>query len=199
MLDGQSLDGGVYNGGAGIDTIEARPLAAQTVSNHLLRNFSEAGLVSIERLQFATLANTRVTVSINYDNLATSGLTELIGNAGNDTLFMLIGTAGTYTMPLLTLTNWTSTVDGIGLQVASTVTGNVTLTARDNYGTIQILRGGVGNDTLNGSNGIDQLVYSGGTDQLLGNGGNDNFFIQNIATPNGIGGYNPPSFLAPDH
>jgi hypothetical protein len=93
------------------------------------------------------VAGNIINVSIIAEQHAASGITQLIGGDAIDQFFFLVTTTTAFTIPNLALSGW-SAQDAVIAQVANSVTGDVTLNARDNYGSRQVLQGGVGNDTM---------------------------------------------------
>ena len=187
ILNAATLAGGIYDGGAGFDTIVARMYGSAARVPHYLQNANSQAVVSVERVRFESLAGGRqLEVSILAEQFAGSGITELVGGPGLDAFYFLLTTTTPFTVPNLTLTGWSSTNDSIVVQVAPGVTGGVTLTARDNYATRQFLQGGVGDDTINGSNGNDYLYGGGGRDNLFGGDGQDTLYANGSALAGGI-------------
>jgi VCBS repeat-containing protein len=187
-----------FDGGAGTDTIELRPVPtpsialAGTVSVHSLQ---VANISSVERLVFSSDASNVVQGQMTVAQASTSGLLELVGGGGRD-IMIFIATTNSATTPTPTLTNWSPVQTNAWEQPGDTVTlvagtaAATTLTAASGYNTFQSLVGNAGNDTLNGSDNADFLNGAGGANQLFGNGGNDSLAIINtVPSFNG----NPPA------
>ena len=187
ILDGALSNTGVFgapvlDGGAGQDTLLLRSYAP-TVSNFALGFTTGVGgsFTGIETIQFDSKAGELLVASLILTQLPTSGLTTLIGGAGNDQ-FAVVMTAGTTaTMPNFTLTNWTggSQGDVLVLVASSIITANVTLNALEGLGAFQALIGSSGADTLNGSSGSDALDGKTGADTMIGGGGDDFYYVDN--------------------
>jgi Ca2+-binding RTX toxin-like protein len=180
------------DGGAGFDTLELRPFDDPAL---IFNGGSGYGLASttitrVEHIHFASTALVNVTAFINVAQLTSSGITQVTGGAGRDSLFTFVNTAGTYTVTPLTLIGWTNsstphlTGDMVGL--GANGPGDYTLNAREGLASAQTLTGNVGNDTLNGSSGSEMLNGGGGINLLYGNGGDDLLAIANFNDLSGV-------------
>ena len=173
-----------YNGGVGDDTLLLR--TPDNGPANLVYNFIGAAVSGNEHLRFDSRADTQLQAVFQQQQLADSGIVEVVGGAGKDLLVSVAPTAGTYTTPLVALSNWNyptnpSPTNGDVVVLVAGAAGNFVLNARDDYQTIQALVGGMGNDTLNGSNGVDALNGGAGNNSLFGNGGNDLLTIANTS------------------
>ena len=180
--------GHLIDGGTGTDTL-------QTSGNTFLFNTT---LTSIEKVRF--LDGTQGVFNqtfLRFGDVASAGITTLEGSANIDRFAMLVETAGTYTMPDFTLVNWTSASNysdpGGGVYLIGNGNVDLTLNARNDFASLQILLGSGGNDTLNGSNGREVMDGFGGVNQLNGNGGDDYLALVNVAPLVG------PVFDLPNH
>ncbi len=174
------------DGGNGFDTIELRPfddpgLIFNGGSGYGLFNVTIAG---VEHIRFASTALVNVTAFIDVAQMTASGITQVTGGAGRDSLFTFVDTAGSYTVAALALIDWTNsstphlTGDIVGL--AANGPGDYTLNAREGLASAQSLNGSSGDDTLNGASGSDMLNGGGGVNLLHGNGGDDLLAVANF-------------------
>jgi VCBS repeat-containing protein len=196
VQDANLLGGAFYSfdGGAGIDTLELRVLPP---SASLLQVFFTPGaalvstFTSIERLHFASTAGSTVTAIFGFAQFAASGITEIVGGAGLDSINLQIVAAGTYTLSGFTVSNWSPAPlnawdpAGDGIVIQASTGGNVTINAATGIDARQSLIGGGGNDILNGSDNADILNGGAGANQLDGGGGNDALAIINQSVFNG--------------
>ncbi|MGB0747408.1 MAG: VCBS domain-containing protein, partial [Magnetospiraceae bacterium] len=128
------------------------------------------------------LDNTDFQVEVNYNNiLGTAGAELLVGTAGADSISALSGDD-----TLRGLTGNDILDGGAGNDYASYNTSpgavNVNLlagTAQDGYGTtdtlinIERVRGGTGNDTIQGDANNNRVLGGGGADSIVGDAGGD--------------------------
>jgi Ca2+-binding RTX toxin-like protein len=187
-----SVVSGTINGGSGIDTLILHPSdqAIPVPFGDETAISLDVPLQTMDEISFATQAGDFLAVSVPLGRIFST--TTLIGGEGRDGLSFIIpsGVApgGTYMVPGVDLENWgTSTGTGgysdfVGLY-ASLSQGPVTLIARDDFGSQQVLAGGNGSDTLYGGNGDDVLILSSGGDQLFGNAGDDVFYAAGQNNP----------------
>ena len=128
------------------------------------------------------------------NQVTSSGITTLIGGAGNDGFVVIVANpaGGTFTMPSFTLVNWV-TAPTSDSQAGDAVVLNAggsgatfTLNALEGLAARQVLIGGNGNDTLNGSSGVDTLNGLGGANVLNGNGGDNVLALTNATTGQGL-------------
>ena len=188
-----------FDGGNGTDTIELRTVPAPITTNvgvTSFHSFTNATLISIERLAFASTPGSVVQANLTVAQVTSSGLTQLVGGAGQD-FVAFSGTPGTLTMPVLQLIAWSAapvnaweagSSDFLVLLAPNVVNSVNTLNAAAGLDTLQVLIGGIGNDTLNGSANADRLDGGGGINTLFGNGGNDLLVIANTSVPTAING-----------
>lgn len=190
ILDELIAGGGIYDGGAGSDTLELRAAAHNLVtaaggtSSYGLTG-PAANMVGIETIQFGSDSETAVLASLLYGNVAAMGLTTLVGGAGLDSFLVIATAGGSYSMPDLALVNW-SPASGIGspgdalILSGSNAGASYTLTAREGLAATQNLLGNAAADILTGSSGRELLNGRGGVNQLSGLGGDDILVIANI-------------------
>lgn len=176
ILDGAIGSGGIYDGGAGTDTLLLRAHSGSVANGPatqylLFPGAPGTGLFAIERLVFDSSA----AYALTLQTTTTPGFNEVVGGAGVDSLVLVAVAGGTYTMPAFTLTNWSST-DRVILAAASSLTAAVTLNGRNDIS--QLLNGALGSDTLNGGALADLLYGGGGDDILTGGGGADQLYGQ---------------------
>lgn len=179
ILDGAISPGGIYNGGAGFDTLRIRP-SAGSIANGPATSYSiftsapGTGLVDVERIAFDSSAS----YGLTFITAFTSPFPEVVGGAGTDTLVLVAIGTGQFRMPNFTLSNWNGGIqpgqDALVLAVAQGQTAGATLIALS--GVSQVLLGALGNDSLDGSNMADILRGNAGNDQLHGNGGADQLY-----------------------
>ncbi len=182
ILDGATAAGGIYDGGAGTDSLllrnydgaAASPFGPASIHNML--NFTQQAVTSVERIVFESQLGTSIQGIMQLAQLGASGVTEIVGGAGVDFMVFIVNTGGTYTMPNLTLTNWATGgaagTDGLVLVAASNVAG-ITLNALEGLAANQVLFGGNLADVLNGSSAADLLNGNAGNDVINGGGGLD--------------------------
>ena len=199
----------VFNGGDGFDTLELRVVPVPLVlsvglfSPHTLS--SAASLVSIERLLFASQVGHTVQATLLYSAFASTGLTQIVGGVGRDTLTFTLGpaaTSATYNMLNLPVTGfdpvslnaWEHAGDSIAFSASAVGIGvNVTLNAHVAASYMQVLIGGRGNDIINGSGNADTIISTLGNDQINAGGGNDMISLANGSIPTGPGTWGPPT------
>ena len=182
ILDGATAAGGIYDGGAGTDSLLLRNYDGAAASQfgpasiHNMLNFTQQAVTSVERIVFESQLGTSIQGIMQLAQLGASGVTEIVGGAGVDFMVFIVNTGGTYTMPNLTLTNWATGsaagTDGLVLVAASNVAG-ITLNALEGLAANQVLFGGNLADVLNGSSAADLLNGNAGNDVINGGGGLD--------------------------
>ncbi len=188
IVEGPLLGTGtVIDGGTDTDTLVVRSSVNDAAPFNTTVNLLQSTVSGIERLQFDSVEATASVVSMRLDQVATAGLTQVIGGEGNDRLQLIAASAGTYTVPDLTLGNWTSTLaynvpTDVILLIAG-AGGDFTLNAREGLASVQYLLGGNGNDVLNGSSGSEILDGGAGVNTLLAGGGDDFLLLGNRITP----------------
>jgi Ca2+-binding RTX toxin-like protein len=199
----------VFNGGDGFDTLELRVIPIPLVlsvglfSPHTLS--APTSLVSVERLLFASQVGHTVQATLLYSAFASTGLTQIVGGVGRDTLTITLGTAATaatYNMLNLPITGfepvslnaWDHAGDSVAFSASAVGIGvNVTLNAHVAASYMQVLIGGRGNDIINGSGNADTIISSSGNDQINAGGGNDAISLANGSVPTGPGTWGPPT------
>jgi Ca2+-binding RTX toxin-like protein len=192
-----SLD--VFNGGNGFDTIELRAAINPIITSlgvltpHTLSGTT--ALSSIERLLFASQGGQVVLAILQHSNFAATGITQIVGGAGQDIVSLSLGAApvtGTYNMlnlPIsgfgpISLNAWEHTGDYVVLTGGNgSASSVITLNALTGASYMQLLQGGAGNDILNGSANADILDATRGGDQVNAGAGNDSIIIANTALP----------------
>jgi Ca2+-binding RTX toxin-like protein len=116
---------------------------------------------------------------VGADTLIAEGGTFIVDNPGDK--IILTGTSSPLSRTVQSYINWTlqeniatlkligsNSINGIGNDLANTLTGNTA----DN-----VLDGGAGNDTINGGTGNDTLIGGAGNDTLSGGIGNDTYVV----------------------
>lgn len=170
---------GTIDGGDGVDTVRLNSSIAPGaspfgLSTQFIIAPSAGGFVSIERIEYASLAGQWLLLAAVAQDDYTG---TLIGGVGRDGLVLEASGQSVATMPNLQFTNWGPSTGTAGLGdyvLLQALDANPhTLNARDDFGSLQILRGGDAADILNGSNGTDSLYLTRGGDSLFGNGGDD--------------------------
>jgi VCBS repeat-containing protein len=131
-----------------------------------------------------------------------AGITEVIGGDATDILVFTVTGGGTHSIPSFSVTNWTPVAanaweaTGDFVLITPGGAGSYILNAAAGLDALQVLQGGLGNDTINGSDNADVLNGGGGQNQLFGGDGNDSLRLVNQASPaqgQPVGIYNPPT------
>ncbi|WP_340313837.1 hypothetical protein [Rhizorhabdus argentea] len=188
-------NGEVFDGGLGIDTLQISA-SAGAHSTAPAGGIDSVGLFgvslsSIEKVQFQSDAGSRLiaTALTSQVGAGISSTATLQGGEGDDSLLLLAVAPGSYTVSaFMRDASWNSSDDvfnpgdTVGLVVAAP--GNYTLNAAADHDGVEVLLGGLGNDTLNGSSGSEILNGGGGANTIHAGGGNDLLTIANV-TPSG--------------
>ncbi|HSU69170.1 MAG TPA: calcium-binding protein, partial [Tepidisphaeraceae bacterium] len=181
----------VFDGGNDADTLLVMS-AAGVLLNVPVGEIWSVGLgpvtlTSLERLQFGSIAGSGLSVALPTSQLG-SGISEVVGGDGRDTLAIIAGTAGTYAIPDFVLTNWNSSADplnpGDTIALIGSGSGSFTLNAATGHAGVESLTGGAGDDTLNGTDGSEILNAGAGINTITAGGGNDVLVVANV-TPFG--------------
>jgi len=184
--------GEIFDGGNDTDTLLVQPTAG-VLLNLAAGPTTAVGLgpvtlTSIERLQFGSTAGSGLFASLPVALLASSGITELVGGDGRDSLNIIAATPGNYTIPTLTLTNWNASSDPLNpgdiVALVANGAGSFTLNAAAGHAGVQALVGGAGDDTLNGTSGSEILNGGAGVNIINAGDGNDVIILANV-TPFG--------------
>src|SRR5690349_10434106 len=186
--------GEIFDGGNDTDTLVAMPSAGPLlnllVGPTSIVNLGPVTLTSIERVQFGSAAGGGLTVSLTAAQLATSGITELVGGDGRDNLVIAAGAAGTYTIPNLTLTTWNASTNplspGDTISLIANGSGNYTLNAAAGHAGVQVLVAGAGDDILNGTSGSEILNGGPGVNTINAGDGSDVIIVANVTPFGGV-------------
>ena len=182
-------DADVYDGGAGIDTLEYTfgPLANVFAFNLATGEQTFIGIVidTFSNIENLTVNGAVIVIGDGADNVLTiigTGNNTIDGGAGNDTIIdgggddTLIGGLGT------DLLSYESSLGGVAVDLSNaasqntvgagtdTISGFENLTGSD-FG--DVLTGDSGNNTINGGAGIDLINGGSGDDTLNGGDGAD--------------------------
>ena len=186
------LGNDVLNGGDGIDYADYVDMTASVNVNLNVTTVQVTGaggsdtITNIENVRGGS-ANDNLKGN-GLDNVldGQAGNDALFGNAGNDNIIggagndILNGGLGNDTLSGGDGNDWADYFDSTAaINVDLRITGsqqNTVGAGLDTFFNIENLRGGLGNDTLNGSVYANALVGQAGNDFMVGNGGNDTLY-----------------------
>lgn len=164
---------GTIDGGGGTDTVQFIGNTSGPVFPFgTISSFNLTGtFAGFERFDFASQSGQFLSAQIPLSRLPANP--QLNGGSGRDGLTVIALDGSNQTMPAFTLTNWGPGVGAFPDFVQ--LVGNGNLTARDDFGGLQVLTSIAPGKTLTGSNGSDVLQFSasGSLAQAFGGAGDD--------------------------